>query len=193
MEVRLKVLYEVEALTGTTGVEDGVSRGPRRGNYGVRILDSFVHARYATIKAVETTDDRLIVTMIATVDVVEVNAVSIAMCLKITDDAEHCCMATRFRARRDCNPIYDQRLSRADLRKSNLEWPGQVGGQNIVAADRHDDVLRGEPFGGSLPYTVRDSTRSLNRPDLTDLPIAATELDLGLFDDRAQRGLRLEV
>src|SRR5580700_194603 len=148
----------------------------------MRIFHPFVHACHPAMEIVVTTNDRFIIAMVAAVHIVEVNTIDIAVSLEVPDDSEERGVAAGSRPGRGRDPVHDHRLPGRDLRNFRSEASGQVGRQDISTADRHYAVFRSKPLSGYPPHTVRDAAWPLSRPEIAELPIPATHLDLGPSD-----------
>src|SRR5579883_84195 len=94
MKVRLVVLHEVEALTGTARIIDRICSWPCCRNHCVGIIHSVFQRCYFAVESVKIADNRGIVGMVGIREIVEVNAILISLRVQVVNNSKYCGMAS---------------------------------------------------------------------------------------------------
>ena len=182
VKARLMVLHEVVALAAAPGVEHRVGRGPGGGHHRVCIGHRIAHRQDRSVETVNIAHHLRVVAVIATVDVVEVDAVVAAMRLQVPDHPKQRRVPTRARARRRGHPVHAQRLAGSQRGDRGLEGLRQIGSQHIGAANRQHGRIGCQRAGDRRTRQTRQATHALVLPGRAQLPGTPRQLRAGVRD-----------
>jgi hypothetical protein len=88
VKIRLEVLYEIEPFASATRIEDWIRRWPACGYNSVRIFHSIFNTSHFVVKAVISADDCLVVGVVASINVIEVDSVPELVHLQIANETK---------------------------------------------------------------------------------------------------------